>query len=165
MPVSRASQINLRHVTPDNVEIIRRLSVHPSQVSSVAPNARTLDDASANAGSWLRAIYADDEVVGLVLIFDPMLPGAITHGPIRESDIGLWRLMIDQRFQKMGFGRRTLDLVCDTWRSEPSVNRMLSSYVPGPDGPERFYLKYGFIKTGNLRAGGSEIEITLVINR
>ena len=101
---------------------------------------------------------------GLVLIFDPMLPGAIAPGPIQEGDIGLWRLMIDQRFQKLGFGRRTLDLVCETWRSKPAVKRLLSSYVPGPDGPEHFYLKYGFIRTGNMRACGSEIEIALDIN-
>lgn len=164
MPVSRASQITLRHVSPDNTEIVRRLSVHPSQASSVASNTRTLDDASANPGSWLRAIHADDEVVGLVLIFDPKLPGAIAHGPIRDGDIGLWRLMIDQRFQKMGFGRRTLGLVCETLRGEPTAKRLLSSYVPGPDGPEHFYLKYGFVKTGNMRAGESEVEIVLDIN-
>lgn len=39
--------------------------------------------------------------------------------------------------------------------------RLLSSYVPGADGPEGFYLSYGFTKTGRLWDDGTEVEIAL----
>jgi len=105
------------------------------------------------------------EAVGLVLIFNPKQPGAIARGPMRESDIGLWRLMIDHRYQHMGFGRHALDLICEEWRAKPGVKRLLSSYVPGAHGPEEFYLRYGFNKTGNMRADGSEVEIALDLQK
>ena len=40
---------------------------------------------------------------------------------------------------------------------------MLSSYIPGPDGPEAFYLKYGFQRTGRYRSDGHEVEINYVL--
>ncbi|MEZ5774768.1 MAG: hypothetical protein R3D33_08730 [Hyphomicrobiaceae bacterium] len=32
---------------------------------------------------------------------------------------------------------------------------------PGAHGPEQFYLRHGFMKTGRLRANGTEVEIWL----
>ena len=75
------------------------------------------------------------------------------------DEIGLWRFMLDQRYQGRGFGRRGLDLVCDHLRKRNGVSKILSSYVPGPDGPEAFYLAYGFRKTGRKRNDGRETEI------
>ena len=84
-----------------------------------------------------------------------------TRSAIADDEIGLWRLMIDQRFQSKGFGRRALDLVCDHAPRRGSARKLISSCVAGPDGPERFYLRYGFRPTGVLRNGGRDAEIVL----
>ena len=71
--------------------------------------------------------------------------------------------MIDHRFQRKGYGKKALDLVCEHVRLGGKVRRLLSSYIVGPDGPEGFYLGYGFHKTGRFRNNGKEIEIALPI--
>ncbi len=68
--------------------------------------------------------------------------------------------MIDARYQRLGFGRRALDLLVRHVRSRPHARRLLTSYVPGAEGPERFYLEYGFTPTGRADDDG-EIELEL----
>jgi diamine N-acetyltransferase len=162
--IDRTSLVTLNIIESSSEDIVTALDVSASQRNYVAPNTRSLMDAKANKGSWYRAIHANQMPIGFVLLFKPFLPGAAARSSIEMDQIGLWRFMIDHRFQRMGFGRRALDLVCKECKRHSGVRQILSSYVPGPDGPETFYLSYGFVKTGNLSAGGSEVEIALPLN-
>jgi diamine N-acetyltransferase len=94
----------------------------------------------------------------------PLLPGAIERPQIRSDQIALWRFMIDHRFQRLGFGHQALLLIHEECKGHSGVREILSSYVPGPHGPEKFYLSHGFAKTGRLRNGGIEIEIALSLD-
>ena len=69
--------------------------------------------------------------------------------------------MIDHRYQGQGLGRRTPDLVRTHIRGLGGFRRLLSSYVPGPDGPEAFHLPYGFSRTGPYWDEATEAEIAL----
>jgi diamine N-acetyltransferase len=62
----------------------------------------------------------------------------------------LWRLMVGAGHQGKGYGRRTLDLVVERVRGLPGATELLTSYVPGDAGPRDFYLRYGFVETGEL---------------
>lgn len=156
-------RVTLQEITFDTVRSVISLEVSPKQRAYVASNAVSISEAHFNPGAWFRAICAGSTPVGLVMLFDPTARGAITRGPIDIHDVGLWRLMIDHRYQKKGFGKAALDLVCEHLRRASHANRVLSSYVPGPDGPEGFYLGYGFSTTGRLRNDGHEVEIVLPI--
>jgi diamine N-acetyltransferase len=155
------NQVSLQEITFDTVRSVTSLEVSPKQRTYVAPNAVSISEAHFNPGAWFRAIYADKTPVGFVMLFDPTVSGAIARGPIAKDEVGLWRFMIDHRFQRKGLGKKALDLVCEHVRRANDANRLLSSYVPGPDGPESFYLSYGFSKTAHLRGNGHEIEIAL----
>lgn len=160
---SATSPVTLQPVTAETVRAIVALDVSPRQRTYVASNAVSIAEAHFNPGAWFRAIYADELPVGFVMLFDPTVPGAISRGPLERTDIGLWRLMIDCRYQRRGFGRSGLDLVRTHILGLRKFHRMLSSYVPGADGPEDFYLSYGFIETGGRRNNGKEIEIALTL--
>jgi len=153
--------VTLQKITIDTVRDVTSLEVSPVQRDYVASNAVSICEAHFNPGAWFRGIYAETKPVGFMMLFDPTFPGAIARGPIANDEVGLWRLMIDHRHQRRGFGKKALDLVCDHVRRAGHARRLLSSYVPGPDGPESFYLAYGFHKTGRLRNSGREIEIIL----
>jgi diamine N-acetyltransferase len=152
--------VSLEEITAETLQAVLDLDVAPDQQDYVASNAVSIAQAHFNAGAWFRAVTSGGRPVGFVMLFDPTIPGALADEPIEQTDMGLWRLMIDRRFQRQGFGRRTLDLV-RTHIAGLGRNRLLSSCVPGASGPERFYLSYGFIKTGGLCTGGKEIEIAL----
>jgi diamine N-acetyltransferase len=53
-----------------------------------------------------RAVYAEETPVGFVMIGDEVgTPDYIPHY--------LWKLLIDERYQRQGFGTATLDLIDD----------------------------------------------------
>ncbi len=156
--------ISLREVTHKTVRDVIGLAVAPGQERFVDSNAASIAEAHFNPGAWFRAIYAGDTPVGFVMLFDPKVPGAVAKGPLEMDEIFLWRLMVDGRYQGRGYARQALDLLCDLLRGRGDVAKLVSSYVPSPQGPEAFYLEYGFRKTGRKRYDGSENEIVLQLN-
>ncbi len=154
------SEVRLCEINFNTVRDVAALDVSVEQRTYVAPNALSIAEAHFNPGAWLRAIESDDELVGFVMLLDPTISGALTRGPFANDDICLWRFMIDHRYQHKGIGKRALDLVCQHVRQQGKANRILSSYVEGPHGPERFYMNFGFQRTGRMRSNGREIEIS-----
>jgi diamine N-acetyltransferase len=159
--VDAGSPVSLQEIAFDTVRLITALEVSPNQKAYVAPNAVSIAEAHFNPGAWFRAIHAGTTPVGFVMLFDPTLPGGIARGPIARNQMGLWRLMIDHRYQSKGFGRRALDLICGHARSRPGIDSLLTSYLPGIVGPEAFYFGYGFQLTGRRRSNDREIELIL----
>ena len=155
--------ISLQEITFETVRTVLALEVAEAQRDYVASNAVSLAEANFNPGAWFRAVYADEVPVGFIMLFDPTMPGAIARAPVEPTDIGLWRFMIDHRHQGRGYGRGALDAARTHVRSRSQATRMISSYRPGDHGPEQFYLRYGFKKTGRLRANGTEVEIALAL--
>jgi diamine N-acetyltransferase len=153
----------LRAIDWDNLHAVLALDVDPAQQQFVASNAVSLAEARFNPGAWFRAIYADDILVGFVMLFDPTVPGAIASDPVEPTDMVLWRLMIDRRYQRQGLGRRTLDVVREHVVGLGRLRRLLTSYVPGEGGPKDFYLAYGFTETGRYWDDGTEAEIALML--
>ena len=160
MPAATPS-VGLREIGWDNLHAVLALDVDPAQQQFVASNAVSIAEAHFNPGAWFRAVYADDLLVGFVMLFDPTIPGAIASDPVEPTDMVLWRLMIDRRYQRQGLGRRILDAVREHIASLGRFRRLLTSYVPGPGDPKGFYLSYGFTETGRHWDNGTEVEIAL----
>jgi diamine N-acetyltransferase len=159
--VSTSSAVTLEQITADTLHEIIDLQVSPPQQRYVASNAVSIAEAHFNPGGSFRAVYSGDRPVGFVMLFNPTIPGAIASDPVEPTDMVLWRLMIDHRYQGKGLGRRTLDVVRKHISAMGGFRRLLSSFVPGPDGPEGFYLSYRFTKTGRYWDNGTEAEIAL----
>ena len=136
--------VSLREVTADTVRTICALAVAPSQQGFVAPNAVSIAEASFTLAAWFRAIYAAETPVGFVML---------ERCPARH-EYGLWRFMIAAPFQGRGYGRRALELVVEDVRaSDPAATELMTSWVPGEGGPEPFYVKFGFVPTGEMEDG------------
>jgi diamine N-acetyltransferase len=142
-------EITLREIAKDTVRAVINLSVAPEQRGFVASNAVSLAQALFHDAAWYRAVYADDELVGFVMLSDETL----RKDPPAEPRIGLWRLMIDHRFQRRGIGREVLRLVLEYVRGRPGVRHFYTSYVPQPGGPGPFYHKLGFVPNGEVEEG------------
>ena len=145
------ADVTLREVTAETVRAVCALAVASGQEGFVAPNAVSIAQAYFEPKAWFRAIYADDEPVGFVMLHDdPDTP-----------EYFLWRFMVDGRHQGRGNGRRALDLLVDHVRGRPGAAELRSSYVPGEAGPGGFYRRYGFEETGEL--DGDEVVIRLAL--
>ena len=159
--VSKSSPVSLVEITGETVREVTALQLAPSQRAFVSDNATSIAEAYFEKGAWVRAIHADKTPVGFVMLFDSSLPGAKPLADGKASDIWLWRYMIAEPFQRLGLGRKALDLVVAQARSRPGMTDLLASYVPGPGCPRGFYLKYGFRETGRTCNNGRENEISL----
>ena len=145
------SVVSLREVTAKTVRTIIKLEVNEEQKHFVAANAVSIAEAYFEPKAWFRAIYADEIPVGFLMLYDDP----------DEPHYFLWRYMIDTRYQKLGFGKRAMDLLLDHVRSRPGAHEMTLSCHPGEEGPEPFYRHYGFTRTGNWIGDEAEMRIDL----
>lgn len=155
MTAAPAPPVSLREITAETVREIIKLEVAESQRGFVAPNAVSLAQALFSKEAWYRAIYAGEQPAGFVMLFDQTLLAE----PPAEPEIGVWRFMIDQRFQRQGIGRAALQLIIEHVRAKGRVRELELSYVPGPGSPEPFYRGLGFQSTG--RMDGDEVVLAL----
>jgi diamine N-acetyltransferase len=142
-------KVTLREITSKTVRAVTKLAVHATQQDFVAPNAVSLSQALFSDEAWYRAIYADDELVGFVMLADETLKAR----PPAEPNIGLWRLMIDAKHQRRGIGREVLRQIVAHVRCRPGVRFFYTSYVDEPGGPGPFYLGLGFEPNGEVDDG------------
>lgn len=141
--VADGGRVELREVTAESVREICALQVAPAQRRFVAPNAVSFAEALFEPKAWYRAVVADDVIVGFVML------GIDTETP----EYYLWRLMIDARWQRRGYGRAAVEQVIAHVRTLPNARELIVSWVPSAGGPEPLYLGLGFEPTGEVDAG------------
>ena len=141
---TRESAVTLREITPETVNAILALSVADSQKRLVASNERSIAQAHFEEAAWFRAVYAGEEPVGFLMLHDETLRAE----PREEGYLVLWRMMIDERFQGMGFGEQAMRLVIAHARTRPGVTRLQTSWAQEEGNAGDFYRKLGFVPTG-----------------
>jgi diamine N-acetyltransferase len=149
--ITHDSIVSLREVTAETVRVICRLEVSEEQKYFVAPNAVSIAEAYFEPKAWFRAIYADETPVGFLMLYDDP----------DKPEYFLWRYMIDAHYQKLGFGKRAMELLIEYVRGRPGAGELRLSCHPGEDGPEPFYRKFGFSLTGRMLGNEAEMRLKL----
>ena len=152
-------RITLREITEDNSDSVLALRCTPDQERFVSSVKDSLAEAAEypHANPWFRAVCADGEPVGFVMLswnVEPQPPDII--GPWF-----LWKLLIDHRHQGKGYGQEVVRQITDVVRRE-GATELLTSHVPGDGGPAGFYARLGFEPTGDLDPAGEIILRRLV---
>ena len=148
--------VSLRPLSESNRQAVEALRVSPSQehfVSSVADSLReAAEHPDAHPLCW--AVHDDDTPVGFVMIADEVdNPEYIPHY--------LWKLLIDERYQRRGFVTATLDLIVEYFRGRPGVEELSTSAGQGDGSPIEFYERYGFESTGEVSDGEVVLRLRL----
>ena len=149
--------VSLRPLTDSNRAELEALQVSAAQLEFVSSVTSSLLEAAEHPGA--RAIcwglYDDDTPVGFVMIADEV------DEPQYISQF-LWKLLIDERYQRRGYGTAALDLVVEYFRSRPGVEVMWTSAGEGEGSPIPFYERYGFERTGEI-VDDDEVKLRLAI--
>ncbi|WP_307126852.1 GNAT family N-acetyltransferase [Streptomyces sp. B1I3] len=142
------AQPRLEKVTPENVLDACRLTVAPEQERFVAPVARSLAEAYVQPETaWPRLIVDGDRLVGFVMaFFDVRFDPA---NPADRPRSGLWRLAVAAGEQGRGYGRFAVEAVCQEILRR-GQDRVTVTWGQGEHGPEEFYLRLGFRRTGEM---------------
>jgi diamine N-acetyltransferase len=146
-------RVELREISEETVYAVTQLKVAAKQEQFVATNAVSLAEALFSPRAWFRAIYADDELVGFVMLADDTL---LEPRPV-PCEVAVWRLMVDHRFQGRGIGRECMLQIIDHVKEKQGVDLFYTSYAPGDGDPSNFYKRLGFAPNGLM----DEDEIVL----
>ena len=128
------------------------LRVADGQEQFVASVERSLAEAieypEACARYW--AAYDGDEAVGFVMLSDNIPRETLDADPTLVGPYFLWRLLIDERYQRRGYGTAALDALVAYLRGRPNADALLTSAGQGEGSPQPFYERYGFVPTGEI---------------
>lgn len=132
--------VSLREITKENLQDVLRLRVATNQDMFVADNATSIAEAYFEPLAWFRAIYADETAVGFVMMYEDA----------QKPMYYLWRFMIGETYQKLGYGRQALQLLIERVKGLPNAHELFLSYFPAQGSPKPFYEKLGFAETGEM---------------
>ena len=134
--------ITLKEITKENFNECIKLKIRDDQ-SFVATNVYSIAESKVDPDNIPMAIYAGDTMVGFVMY-------VLDH---TERELYIGRLMIDQRYQHMGYGRETLEAIRQMGLSDPEIVRLELSTNPKNTYGIRVYETFGFKDTGILDNG------------
>lgn len=145
-------QVRLEPITKNNYRECMRLTVADQQKTHVAPNAKSLGEAYAFYDTARPfAVYHEDAMIGFVLLRD--LP--------ELSCYYISQFMIDQNFQRQGYGRQAMELLIEMLGSEHLYPKIRLCFVDGAEDAKNLYLGLKFRLTGEVDAGEVIMELDL----
>lgn len=138
-------------VTVQNRQEAESLQVFESQIHFIETVKECMEEADQLSQWNPVCIYADDKMVGFSM-----------YGYFEENGVGrLWfdRLLIDRRYQHMGYGHDAMSMVLHRMRSQyPPQDIYLSVYDPNKQAIA-MYEAYGFRFNGEPDTGGERIMV------
>ncbi|HRX57686.1 MAG TPA: GNAT family N-acetyltransferase [Eubacteriales bacterium] len=119
------------------------LSVSDEQKRFVASNMYSLAQAYVQPECVPLALYAENKPVGFAMY------------ALDENDHEYWiyRLMIDKKFQRRGYGREAMRLLIDRIRADEDHRIIYISFEPENDAAKALYESLGFVPDGRIEYG------------
>ena len=144
---TRPDEVRLVEISVENLDQVVKLETQKTQERFVARMDESFVDVlfpkivdGAPVVPWMRAIEADGELVGFV-----MLALRTEHHP----EPTLWRFLIDRMHQRRGIGGRALGLVEATCLAMGDTT-LVTTWGEGKGSPRPFYEARGFVATGRI---------------
>lgn len=137
------TRLRLVELDADNLPAVVAIPPAVGDKAYVAPVVFSIAEAYVTPTAWPRVIVDGDDVVGFVMAnWDP-------DNEIAEFRGGIWRLNVADEAKGRGVGRFAVEQVREEARRR-GYDQITVLWDPAPDGPEQFYLRVGFQKTGEL---------------
>ena len=158
LPVPPRAPLNfsVRPVDAGNLEAVLKLQVAAGQRPFVAPVDRSLAQVAYEPAGRAVAMFDGEVAVGMMLLYDARLDKEKA-----ADQLHVWRLMVDARHQKRGYGRLAMDWVVQEAKAW-GVQQVGLSHVDLPGHAGAFYQKLGFTYTGEIDDGEHKMVLKLV---
>jgi len=129
-------QVTLEELTIDNWEACTNLSLVDDQKDNLPANIYSIAELQFYPQSHGVAIVADDSVIGFA-----------TYGiPVGERVGKIFRLMIDEKYQKKGYGTQALKKMIELLFENKNINEIQVCYNPTKPEIKKFYASVGFVE-------------------
>ncbi|WP_291290764.1 GNAT family N-acetyltransferase [Enterococcus sp.] len=142
--------VRIEEVTQSTWRTVAALQVSESQRAFIEDNTTSLLEAAYDTSlHWIPlALYKEETIVGFAMV------GAYNQ---QEQSIWLDRLMIDQRWQKLGLGKKFMPLLLDYLFSHWTVEKIYLSAHRENEKIFSFYTVFGFSHTGKIDPENGEL--------
>lgn len=137
----------LKPIDKDNWLTAIELEVSPEQRTFVAPNAFSLAESKFEPQAVPLGIYDEADTMVSFLMYGTL------HG-----EMWIWRLMVDQQYQRRGYGRAAMQAVVAALQAL-GYEELFVSYEPENTCAAQLYASLGFIPDGRIEDG--EIVVRL----
>jgi len=135
--------INFREIDRNNIWDILKLKVTEEQMHFVATNAVSIAQAKAQPECVPLAIYDGETPVGFVMYCLDL----------EEKEYCIYRLMVDSRYQRKGYGRDALQKIIDKIKEDKDHHKILISFEPNNSVAKNLYISMGFVPDGRIIDG------------
>ena len=140
--------IELEQVTKENIGAVLALDVDESQRRFVSSTAESLAQAYAYfTTAFPFAVSDDGKIVGFIMMGFYEEKGYYT----------LWKLLIDERYQRQGYGRQALEQGIAFLKEKFGVNKIYTGVIPENHVAKKLYHSVGFAETGLFENGMEEL--------
>lgn len=157
------NMITLRKITEDNFIECINLEVKEDQRKFAAHNMFSLAEAYVDLTNGYcipmpYAIYEDETMVGFIML---AYYEADEDDDDDETVYKVCRLMIDKKYQGLGYGRKAMEKALELIRQFPcgKADLVVLSYNPDNTAARNLYAAIGFQETGEMN--GNEVWAVL----
>ncbi|MEN6418296.1 MAG: GNAT family N-acetyltransferase [Clostridiaceae bacterium] len=135
--------VQLIEIDRHNYLSVIDLAVSDEQKRFVASNMYSLAQAYVQPECIPFALYAENKPVGFVMY------------AMDEDDHEYWiyRLMIDKKYQRRGYGREAMHLLIDRIRADQEHRIIYISFEPDNAAAKALYENLGFLPDGRVEYG------------
>ena len=146
--------VRLEPINAKNVWEIIKLKVGDAQKEFVAPNDISIIEAyiamTENGHAFPFGIFDGNVPVGFLMIGYDVDDSYENPPQIAYGNYSIWRLMIDQKYQMRGYGRKALQLALDFIRTGPcgKAEYCYLSYERENEVAKKLYSEFGFRENG-----------------
>lgn len=145
--------MEFRRITWDNFIECIELKVTPDQQRFISSNQHALAEAyvASDEGQIIItfAVYKEDNMVGFISMYYDDGDGNFDY-----SSYGIFKMMIDQRYQGKGYGKEMVVKAIEYARTFPRGKAKVVelTYKPENLAAKKIYDSLGFIQTGEILA-------------
>jgi diamine N-acetyltransferase len=140
-------ELRLEELSAKTIVAANNLTLRRGQEQFVTPPSYAIADSFINpATSWPRVVLDGDRVVGFIRgNFDP-------DAEQEEFRSCIWRVTVSADHQGTGVGTFAVHALAEEAKSRGFAH-LTALWEPGDDGPEQFFLRVGFVITGQTQYG------------
>ncbi len=147
---SRIASLTLRGITYDNFLEACFLQVREDQKNFIATNSFSLAQSKYQDECIPKAVYSGINMVGFLMYCVDR----------NDHEYWIYRLMIDQRYQGLGYGRKAMELILEQLMPLSEKKLIKISFEPENVVAKTLYENLGFRSTGFMDGGEIVYEKT-----
>jgi diamine N-acetyltransferase len=151
--------VEIKEITPKNFWEVIDLKVKADQQTFVAANSVSIAQSKVQPECIPLAIYNDNILVGFLMY-------CIDKSLYKDNEYWIYRLMIDEKYQGKGYGKKAMEIIIDKIKEDKTKNKIKTSFEPENEIAKKLYLKLGFEPTGEMTGeiGDDDREEIVVLN-